>query len=82
MIWAMHAHNRSVKSLYPLTIPRLLWVFARLGRFLSVALQVYTVPFLRSGKPVFNVEYSKDYSVCPTSISLDIDTIFKVGQQT
>lgn len=45
-------------------------------------MQVYTVPFLGNGKPVFNVEYRKDYGVCPESISLGIDTIFKVGQHT
>lgn len=35
-------------------------------------------PFLAKGKPVFNVEYSKDYGVCPRSNELGIDTIFKV----
>lgn len=49
--------------------------------FSSAAFQVYTVPFLRNGKPVFNVEYRKDYSVCSGSISLGIDTIFKVGKE-
>ena len=44
-------------------------------------MQVYTVPFLWNDKPVFNVEYRKDYGVCLESISLGIDTIFKVGQQ-
>ncbi|CAM9517248.1 unnamed protein product, partial [Scytosiphon promiscuus] len=38
---------------------------------------VYTVPFVRKDKPVFNVEYSKDYTVCTESNALSIDTIFK-----
>ncbi|CAN0201753.1 unnamed protein product, partial [Ectocarpus sp. 12 AP-2014] len=38
---------------------------------------VYTVPFLLKDKPVFNVEYSKDYGVCDESNALGIDTIFK-----
>lgn len=44
----------------------------------SVASQVYTVPFVLNDKPVFNAEYRKDYGVCPESIALGIDTIFKV----
>lgn len=51
-----------------------------LSRFLVS--QVYTVPFLGSGKPVFNVEYRKDYGVCPGMISMGIDTIFKVGRRS
>ncbi|CAM9572662.1 unnamed protein product, partial [Ectocarpus fasciculatus] len=38
---------------------------------------VYTVPFLQKDKPVFNVEYSKNYGVCDGSNAVGIDTIFK-----
>eukprot|EP00903_Cladosiphon_okamuranus_P013409 g12494.t1 len=37
----------------------------------------YTEPFLNKGKPVFSVEYTKDYSVCAKANELGIDTILK-----
>eukprot|EP00752_Nemacystus_decipiens_P003873 g3562.t1 len=37
----------------------------------------YEEPFLAKGKPVFNVEYSKDYSLCPLANELGMDTILK-----
>ncbi|CAM9794329.1 unnamed protein product, partial [Hapterophycus canaliculatus] len=37
----------------------------------------YVGLFLGNDKPVFNVEYSKDYDVCDGSNELHIDTIFK-----
>ncbi|CAM9517175.1 unnamed protein product, partial [Scytosiphon promiscuus] len=37
----------------------------------------YVGLFLGNNKPVFNVEYSKDYGVCDGSNELRIDTIFK-----
>ena len=42
------------------------------------SVQEYVVPFLAEGKPVFNVEYNKDYGLCPKSAELGVDTIFKV----
>ncbi|CAM9806093.1 unnamed protein product, partial [Hapterophycus canaliculatus] len=38
----------------------------------------YDIPFLNNGKPVFNVEYDVDYSLCAGANEQGMDTIFKV----
>lgn len=40
--------------------------------------QEYAAPFLAKDKPVFNVEFIKEYGLCLKSNELSIDTIFKV----
>lgn len=71
-----------VLSLPPAVLTRTYLCSLAVVRGLSRVLQVYTVPFLQKGKPVFNVEYSKDYGVCFDSIALGIDTIFKVRENS
>ncbi|CAN0235229.1 unnamed protein product, partial [Scytosiphon promiscuus] len=43
---------------------------------------VYEDTFLAEGKPVFNVEYNLNTSVCEEANELGLDTIFKVRKQT
>lgn len=40
--------------------------------------QIYKTTFIAAGKPVFNVEYDLDKSVCDEANELGLDTILKV----